>query len=522
MIRFVRELRHREVFRTAGLYIGVCWILIEAASILLPTFDAPEWMLRGLIIVAIVGFPVAVALAWVYNITEQGIALDPDLTDTVVPAPSGRKMDFVVIGILAVALILSVYLNVTSGPEIVDRLEPVSVLIADFENNTGEPMFDGLLEQWLNIGIESAPHITSLERNAASNLAKQLQPGADGLPVAAARLVAVREGVDLVLSGSVELVEAGLRLELHGLDPISGESTFDISTEAASRDAILTAVGLLSEAAREALGDDTLIPGVDATAETFTVASIEAASAYMDAIELAFDGRDEEAAEEFRTATELDPSFGRAFSAWALSEFKLGRDAQAKNLWDRALSLMGTMTERERLRTLGLYYTRVTRNYEKAVENFSELVEKYPADAAGRNNLAVAAFYTLDFQRAAVEGKHILEIYPNSQLYRSNFALYAMYSGEFDAAATEAHNRRQPHAVVPVHCPEVTRIDLRSNCGRFFQIEPDDAPPCDHHVDDRPGQQEHGDDEQAAFHVVTLRLGIALPHSLHTSDSPNG
>ena len=104
--KFVRELRRREVFRTAGLYVGVCWLLIEVGSTVLPTFGAPEWILRAMIIVAVVGFPVAVVLAWVYDFTDHGIVVQGDPTDTVVAPLGSRKMDFVVIGVLAVALMV--------------------------------------------------------------------------------------------------------------------------------------------------------------------------------------------------------------------------------------------------------------------------------------------------------------------------------------------------------------------------------------------------------------------------------
>ncbi|MDH3410692.1 MAG: hypothetical protein OEN51_15145, partial [Gammaproteobacteria bacterium] len=73
MPNLFRELRRREVFRTAGLYVGVAWILIEGASVLLPAFDAPEWALRALIIAAIVGLPITIILAWIYDITDKGI-----------------------------------------------------------------------------------------------------------------------------------------------------------------------------------------------------------------------------------------------------------------------------------------------------------------------------------------------------------------------------------------------------------------------------------------------------------------
>ena len=437
MSRLFRELRRREVFRTAGLHIGISWIVIEAASVLLPTFDAPDWALRAVIIVAAIGLPITVILAWIYDVTGKGIVVQADPTDTIV-APIGRKMDFAVIGVLSAALFFSLYMNVMSGPAVIEEPDPVSVLIADFDNRTGNPLFTGLLEQALNIGVEGAPHITSYQRNSALGLAERLQPGVEKLDAAAARLVAVREGINLVLAGSIDPDGSGFELALQAIDPVTGEEAFDVSSDAKSPDAVLAAIGLLSKEVREELGDPTLKRGEEATAETFTAASLEAAQAYTTAIELAYGGKHDEAVVLYRKATEMDPNFGRAFSSWALSEFKLGRTEEAAELWQRALSLMETMTERERLRTLGLYYASVTRNYENALESFSELVEKYPADAAGHNNLAVSAFMTLDFQTASVEGRRIMDIYPKSQLYRSNFALYSMYSGDFESAAAEA------------------------------------------------------------------------------------
>jgi hypothetical protein len=93
MKKFIRELRRREVFRTAGLYVGISWILIEVASVILPTFDAPEWIMRAIILVAFVGFPVMLVLAWVYNITEHGIEVQADPTGTMI-APVGGTLNF--------------------------------------------------------------------------------------------------------------------------------------------------------------------------------------------------------------------------------------------------------------------------------------------------------------------------------------------------------------------------------------------------------------------------------------------
>ena len=112
MSRFIKELRRREVIRTAGLYIGICWLLIEAGSVLLPTFDAPEWVMRAIVIATIIGFPIMLVLAWVYDVTDQGIEVQPDHTDTIVAPLGSRQLDFVAIGILSVALTFSVFLTV--------------------------------------------------------------------------------------------------------------------------------------------------------------------------------------------------------------------------------------------------------------------------------------------------------------------------------------------------------------------------------------------------------------------------
>ena len=224
--RFFNELRRREVFRAVGLYVGVAWILIEAASVLLPTFDGPDWVLRALIIVAVIGFPVTVVLAWIYDISAEGIAVQADPTDTVVVPFGGRRLDFVVIGVLTVALVFSVYLNLSSELADAEPPEPISVLIADFDNRTGMDLFDGLLEQALKIGIESAPHITAYNRNSARTLASQLRPETTILDPAIASLVAVREGVKIVLAGSIESSGSGFNLQVEGLDPTEGKKFF--------------------------------------------------------------------------------------------------------------------------------------------------------------------------------------------------------------------------------------------------------------------------------------------------------
>ncbi len=444
MSKLLKELRRREVFRTTGLYVGIAWILIEGASVLLPAFDAPEWALRALIILAIIGLPVTVVLAWVFDITDKGIEVQADPTDTIVAPFGGRRMDFVVIGVLSVALIFSIYLNITGNrAAVIEQIEPLSVLIADFDNKTGDPLFNDTLEQALQIGVESAPFITGYRRDAARRVAASMQWSDNTLNEETARLVSVREGIKVVMAGGIEENNGKYTLYVRAVDPKGGEVLASVDVDAKDKLDVLSAVGTLAGDLREELGDDSLDRERLKTSETFTAKSLEAAQAYAKAQSLQYNGKYDEAMTYYREALEHDPDFGRAYSGLALSANALGRTEEAEQLWEKALATLDTMTERERLRTLGLYYSLVSRNFDKAIETYETLVEKYPADDTAHNGLAVQYFYALDFQKAQEQGSVLLDIYPNSVMGRSNYALYAMYASNFDKAVAEAAEVRK-------------------------------------------------------------------------------
>jgi tetratricopeptide (TPR) repeat protein len=443
MHRLIKELRRREVFRTAGLYVGIAWIVVEVSSVIFDAFEAPDWALQAVIILAVIGLPVTIVLAWVFDITERGIEVQADATDTTVIPFGGRRMDFAVIGVLSAALIFSVYLNIAGKVETVEApLEPLSVLIADFDNQTGDPLFEGSLEQALQIGLEAAPFVSSYERGLAKQLATELQ-STDTLDSDVAQLVAAREGIKLVLAGAIVPDGSKFDLVVNAIAPRSGEVVAEADASAASKLEVLSAMGELAADMREELGDTSVDRDDLEITETFTAMSLEAAREYDTAQQLQYQARFTEAIEHYRKAVEEDPNFGRAYSGWAVSARSLGKVDEASEALDKAMANLGSMTERERLRTQGIYYWGVTRNFQKAIETYETLIDKYPADFVGRNNLAVVKFFALDFDGAREEGQKAVEIYPRNATARSNYALYAMYSSDLDTAVAEAKEARE-------------------------------------------------------------------------------
>lgn len=437
MKRMIAEIKKRGVHRAAGLYLALVWLTLQASEILFPAFDIPDSMLRYVLWVGFAGFPPVVLFGWFYEFTDQGIKLEEEVERSgATRIGAGRSFYGLIIGVLVLALVSSLVLNVqqaSDSPQVVP--ENLSILIADIRNATGDPVFDGSLEQALTIGLEGAPFISAFNRNLALKVADSISEG-DGLTEERARLVSLREGVTLVLSGSIVKTDDGFELMMIAVEPSGGEEWLAVSAEAGSKLEVLHAIGALALQIREGLGDVSLEEEPGAR-ETFSAASLEAVSYYTRAQALASTGQDAEAVELYEQAVTEDPGFGRAYSGWALSAFNLGRVEESELLWEKTLSLLDGMGNRERYRTLGLYYTVVSRNYAKAIENYELLVRNYPADVAGHSNLSVNYFYNRQFDRALQEGRYILSLYPNNPIIHSNYSLYAMYAGDFITARRE-------------------------------------------------------------------------------------
>ncbi|MEP7119273.1 MAG: tetratricopeptide repeat protein, partial [Acidobacteriota bacterium] len=331
-------------------------------------------------------------------------------------------------------------------PPVVVEKAPVSVLVADFENKTGDPVFNGVVEQALGLGIESASFVTQFPRRDALRVAAGIKPGAT-LDEQTARLVALREGVARVLVGTVEPSGSHYRITARllagGNEP--GATETSLSVDAVDRTAVLDAVGRLAGEVREALGDDRVGDAPGTTQETFTAASLEAAAAYAKAQELQVAGKVEDAIAQYQKTLRLDPEMGRAYSGLAAQYTNLARTADAETNYQQALARLDRMTDREKFRTRGSYYL-FARKPELAAQEFTALVKAYPADTSGLANLALASFYQRDMAQALEQGRRAVAIFPNNVLRRSNVALYAMYAGQFEEAikASEAVHALNP------------------------------------------------------------------------------
>ena len=308
-----------------------------------------------------------------------------------------------------------------------------SVLVADFANRTGEPVFDGTLEPAFSLALEGASFVSAYSRNAARKIAAQMRPGANGLDETLARLVAVREGIHIVTSGAVEKRGDGYEVSVRAIDATSGKQIASDQQTAGGKEAVLASVARLAAKVRRGLGDVTSESSQLAAAETYTAGSVEAAHEYAVAQDFQWAGNWDEAIRHYKKALDLDPNLGRAYAGLAAVESNRGRRSDAEKYYKEALARIDRMSDREKYRTRGGYYLLI-RNPDNAIEEFTALTKQYPGDTAGIANLAGAYFYKRDMSRALQEGRRAIDPYPKNVPQRNNVGLYAMYGSDFPTA----------------------------------------------------------------------------------------
>lgn len=475
----ILELRRRSVFRAAGIYVAAAWILIEGASVILPNFGVPDAAMRWLVITAFIGFPIAMVLAWVFDLTEQGLQRTDDAADDVPAVRGVQKGDFIAIFGLSIALMFSMYLNVRSDPATTTIQEPLTILVSGFDNvtdnrSTVTRQLERVLQHAFEIDIEAAPFISSYDRFAALSMSETSL--SDGTRTTAeAMSIANRQGIDLILNGTIETQGSGYKIGLSAIDVALGETVAEESAVAKNEADVFRVVAEIAAEVRKKLGDNAKIPVDETNASIFFAATFEAASHYIEARYFAASGDHETATQWYRRATESDPNLGRAYAAWAMSSFQLGRVDEAQQLWARALALADTMTAREYYRALGQYHFSIANDSQQAVENLQQLVSNYPADATGHEQLAAAAFESLDFEAAARAIESAIAIYPNSERLRAAHARYSMFAGNFEVAQSSARAvlevaPNNTAVYLPLAVAAMVRDDIDAASGAYREL----------------------------------------------------
>jgi TolB-like protein len=212
---FFGELKRRNVYKVAVAYAVVAWLLIQVASIILPTFEAPPWILKVVIFGLIIAFPVALVFAWAFELTPEGLKRteDVDLTESMTPR-TGRKLDFLIIGVLLVVIGVLIFQRLhPTGPSAISNIPEKSVAVLPFENLSRDPdnafFTDGVQDQILtnlaqiaDLKVISRTSVMQYKGGAPRNL----------------REIGQQLGVGRVVEGSVQRAANRVRVTAQLLD----------------------------------------------------------------------------------------------------------------------------------------------------------------------------------------------------------------------------------------------------------------------------------------------------------------
>jgi tetratricopeptide (TPR) repeat protein/predicted Ser/Thr protein kinase len=374
-------------------------------------------------------------------LADHRIGLSPEGKAIVTPAmrtmAKSQSWKWVSLSIGAVAVILGTiggvdrfYLHKPAGP-----VSPMTVIIADFSNHTGDPVFSGTLESTLKLALEGATFISAYDRTKMRDVGLAANPAT--LDEAKAQQVAVSQGLNVVVSGALDRRGSAYQISLRAVQAVTGKVIVNTDESAASKDQVLFAVTKLGTAVRNALGDSTSESAQRFSMETLSAVSVEAVHEYAAALDALSGGNPEEALKHFSQATDLDGNFGLAYAGMSAAEHNLSQQQDAEKDIRLALSHIDHMTERERFRTRGfLYY--IVGDTQKCVDEYGTLLERYPSDTGAYNNMADCLTRLRNLPKALEAVRRAVAILPKRATYHVNLSLYSAYAGDFPTAAKEA------------------------------------------------------------------------------------
>ncbi len=278
------------------------------------------------------------------------------------------------------------------------------ILISDFENLTGDQVFDRSLRVALEVGIAQSQYVNVLPPQRLQSALQRMQraPG-DRLDEALASEVAVREGVRAVLSCSIAQVGGVYALTARVIDPQSRAAVLTRSVQAESKNRVLPALDELASAVRSALGESLPSISQNVPLPRATTSSLEALKLYADGLDRTSDQATRD--ELLRQAVALDPQFSMAHAELGHRYYLMGDRAsrlRGEEHLVKALSLLDRLTPREQL-WIQASAADDRGNRREAVEAYRAYLARYPDDASGWFRLGWTHMATLHEYQPAIE-----------------------------------------------------------------------------------------------------------------------
>ena len=297
-----------------------------------------------------------------------------------------------------------------------------TVLLADFVNTTGEPVFDGTLKQALAVQLGQSPFLNIYpEERVREALRFMGRSPDDRVTRDVAREICERQGLKAMLAGSISSLGSHYVITLETVNAQSGDAIAREQGEAESKEQVLTTLGRVASQLREKLGESLgSIKKFDAPIEQATTSSLEALKAFSQGNELRQKGQDREAVPFYKRAIEVDPNFAMAYARLAVTYNNRGETELGKEYSQKAYDLRDRVSEREKFYISEKYHSYITGNRDEAINVLKAWAQTYPNDYIPHNNLAVNYNFAGQYEDALKEAREAVRLSPTNATAQSN------------------------------------------------------------------------------------------------------
>ena len=360
-----------------------------------------------------------------------------------------------------------------------------SIILADFVNHTGDPVFDTTLNQALQIDLEQSPVINIVSSRHLAQSVKYLGKPAD-TPVTPeiAREIGEREGMKAILTGTIANLGKDYVITLSAQNTATGDEIVSEQARAADKEHVLDALGTAAAAMRGKLGEDLgSIKKLDTPFGQATTTSLEAFRAYAlgdKAHQKAMDIPEAEG--HYLRALELDPNFAMAYARLGVVYMNSGQVEKGHNYFAKAYALSEHASEHERLYIAAHYYLEVTGNIPKVIETLQEAIQTYPSQLYNYINIQVAYSVLGQYDKGLPYAQKAVELQPEDSIAAENLLTDYIALNRMTEARTELERARRLGL-------DVSTEDLITHLAAYFLMgEPNEVQRIMKQVAGRPDE----------------------------------
>jgi eukaryotic-like serine/threonine-protein kinase len=337
------------------------------------------------------------------------------------------------VGLVIVAVIAGYFVLRHRIPKLTDK---DSIVLADFANSTGDPVFDDTLKTALTVSLRQSPFLNVLSDNkVAQTLKLMTRPSDTKLTPDVVRELCQRADSKAYIAGSIASLGSQYVLGLKVVNCQNGDTLAQEQTTAISKERVLDSLGAMASKLRSVLGESlATVQRLDVPMEQATTSSLEALQAYSLGDRAYRENGVTATLPHYQRAIRLDPNFAEAYAALGTAYAALGERGRASEYFAKAFSLRDHTTELEKMDVTCLYYSEVTGELEKAAQIYREWIGSYPRDYVAHGNLS--RVYSLQGQHAKAieEYRESLRLSADDSEAYSNLAIGLLALQRFDEA----------------------------------------------------------------------------------------